>query len=106
MILFDWLGAWQASPLYFAVIEWIPALRSETEIDALPLASTGTGGPSGFAPSRNWTTPVPPGGETCAVNTTFSPQLVLAGSCDRSVVVGDAFTSSTTLSDARGVGQG
>ena len=84
---------WQGSPLYCAVIEWAPALRSETEIDTLPLASTGAGGPSGFPSARNVTVPVAPAGETWAVNTTFSPQLVLAGSWDRFTVVGMGFTS-------------
>src|SRR5206468_6747887 len=91
--LFDVLGVWQASPLYTAVIEWGPTPRVEIESWAFPAASTGTGGPSGLGPSRNVTVPVAPGGETCAVNSTLSPQLVLAGSCDRSTVVGIGFTS-------------
>ena len=84
------------------MIEWGPGLRFDTEIDALPLAFTGAL-PIGFGPSKNVTVPVAPAGETCAVNTTFSPQLVLAGSCDRAVVVDDTVTPirSSQLSATR-----
>src|SRR5206468_11008834 len=91
------------APLYCAVMECIPMVKKlETEIDAFPLASTGAL-PIEVIPSKNVTVPVAPVGETCAVNTTFSPQFVLAGSCVRSAVVVAAVapTRSCQLSAAR-----
>ena len=45
------------SPLYTAVIECVPAVRTEKGIDA-PADATGTGLPMGVAPSIHWTVPV------------------------------------------------
>jgi len=45
------------SPLYTAVIEWVPAVRTENGIEAAADA-TGTGLPMGVAPSIHWTVPV------------------------------------------------
>jgi hypothetical protein len=62
----DVLPALLESPLYTAVMVWVPTLIVVIESDALPLLIVLV--PNDVAPSRNWTVPVAAAGETVAVN--------------------------------------
>ena len=67
------LPLWLPSPLYCAVMEWVPMTRLETEKAATPLALS-VDEPSAEPPSMKVTVPVAPeDGLTVAVNVTCCP---------------------------------
>ena len=69
----DVLPVWLASPLYRAVMEWVPATRLEIENAATPFELSAEV-PSVETPSMKVTVPVAPeDGLTVAVNTTCCP---------------------------------
>jgi hypothetical protein len=71
VIAVDVLVALFASPLYTAVMVWVPTPSVVMESEALPLAIVLV--PNDVAPSRNWTVPVAAAGETVAVKLTDCP---------------------------------
>lgn len=89
----DVLPPWLASPLYTAVIEWLPTESVDVDNDAVPALSVTV--PMGLAPSRNCTVPVAPAGDTVAVNVTLSPK-VEGFRDDESAVVVATTTPFTT----------
>ena len=72
------LAALLVSPLYRAVIEWLPVVNDAVVIEAVPPASVAV--PSCVPPSKNVTVPVGASPVTVAVNRTGCP--ALDGFCD------------------------
>jgi hypothetical protein len=83
----DVLPVWLPSPLYCAVMAWVPTARLEVEKAATPLALSADV-PSAEAPSMNVTVPVTPeDGLTVAVNVTCCPNAEGFSEDDNDVVV-------------------
>ena len=67
------LGALSASPLYFAMIVWLPKVSDDVLKLAIPPARATV--PSGVTPSKKVTVPVGAEPVTVAVNVTWSPTI-------------------------------
>jgi hypothetical protein len=79
------LAALLGSPLYCAVIEWLPVASEEIVTLAVPAASAPA--PICAPPSKNLTVPVGESPVTLAVNVTDCPELDGFGDDDSVVVV-------------------
>ena len=90
----DVTGLQLSSPLYTAVIEWLPTESVVLVNDALP-PLTGTV-PSNAAPSRNCTLPVAAAGKRVAVNTTDCPAVAGLSDDTSEIDVGALFTVCVT----------